>query len=113
MCATIDVVRQYMYQEFSQHFVWNKKDKRWTIRKQGFAIGRLYFANLSVGEIFYLWLLFTVVRGSQLFNHLKIVNNIAHSTFKDACLALGLLEDDEEWIQCLEEAAVMCSGFQL
>ncbi|CAG8714005.1 13024_t:CDS:2, partial [Acaulospora morrowiae] len=112
-CATIDVARQYTYQEFPQHFVWNKKDKRWTIRKRGFAIGRLYFANPSAREIFYLRLLLTVVRGPQSFNHLKTVNNIAHPTFKDACLALGLLEDDEEWIQYLEEAAVMCSGFQL
>ncbi|CAG8532528.1 1533_t:CDS:2 [Acaulospora morrowiae] len=88
-------------------------DAAHTIRKQGLAIGRLYFANPSAGEIFYLQLLLTVVRGSQSFNYLKMVNNIAHPTFKDACLALGLLEDDKEWIQCLEKAAGMCSDFQL
>ncbi|CAG8484696.1 5830_t:CDS:2 [Acaulospora morrowiae] len=67
----------------------------------------------KIGEIFYLRLLLIVIRGPQSFNHLKTVNNITHPTFKDACLALGLLEDDEEWIQCLEEAAVIYSGFQL
>ncbi|KAF5933474.1 hypothetical protein HYC85_029645 [Camellia sinensis] len=30
-----------------------------------------------------------------------------------ACVARGLLEDDEEWIQCLKEAAVMKTGYQL
>ncbi|KAG5521520.1 hypothetical protein RHGRI_033922 [Rhododendron griersonianum] len=30
-----------------------------------------------------------------------------------ACAARGLLEDDEEWVQCLEEAAVIKTGYQL
>jgi hypothetical protein len=38
---------------------------------------------------------------------------VVHPTFQAACLALGLLEDDNEWVQCLEEAAVMQTGFQL
>ena len=36
-----------------------------------------------------------------------------HDTFKSACVARGLLEDDEEWIQCLKEVAVMKTGYQL
>ena len=34
-------------------------------------------------------------------------------TFHQACLARGLLEDDNEWRQCLQEAAHMASGHQL
>ncbi|CAG8674051.1 17018_t:CDS:1 [Cetraspora pellucida] len=33
--------------------------------------------------------------------------------FKDACLALGLLENDREWTQCLEEAAALYTESQL
>jgi hypothetical protein len=36
-----------------------------------------------------------------------------HPTFKTACFALKLLEDDKKWIQCLEEAGEMQTGQQL
>ena len=36
-----------------------------------------------------------------------------HPTFREACLARGLLENDNEWKLCLEEAAVMQTGHQL
>ncbi|CAG8784945.1 1030_t:CDS:2, partial [Cetraspora pellucida] len=64
-CATIQTASQYTYQEFPQHFVWNKNSKKWTIRKKGFAIGRIYFADPSAGERFYLRLLLINVRGPQ------------------------------------------------
>lgn len=112
-CKTFEFARCYTYQEFPQHFVWNKSTKKWTPRKQGFAIGRLYFADPSAGERFYLRLLLTVVRGPQSFDHLKTVGDVVHPTFKSACLALGLLEDDGEWTQCLEEAVIMHTGSQL
>lgn len=31
-------------------------------------------------------------------------------TFHEACIAKGLLEDDGEWRQCLEEASTMQTG---
>ncbi|CAG8485077.1 9556_t:CDS:2 [Scutellospora calospora] len=112
-CTTLEIAHQYTYQEFLQYFVWNKNNKKWTLRKNKFAISRLYFADLSAGERYYLWLLLTIVRSPQSFEHLKTVNSVLHSTFKDACIALGLLEDDSKWIYCLDEAVVMRSGSQL
>jgi hypothetical protein len=32
-----------------------------------------------------------------------------HDTFKDACIIMGLLEDDNEWHQALEEANIWAS----
>ena len=40
-------------------------------------------------------------------------NGIMHSTFREACLAIGLLQDDGEWRQCLLEALSMQTGVQL
>src|SRR5260363_19868 len=77
-CTNLEFAHQFIYQEFPQHFVWNKTSKVWTIRKLGFAIGRLYFADPSAGECYYLRLLLTVVRSPQSFDHLKTVNNIQH-----------------------------------
>ncbi|KAF7137520.1 hypothetical protein RHSIM_Rhsim07G0042100 [Rhododendron simsii] len=104
---------KYTYQEFPQHFTWNKTTKIWTPRVSGFAIGRMYFASPNCGERFYLHLLLTVVKGPTSFECLRTVENVVHNTFKSACVARGLLEDDDEWVQCLQEAAVMKTGYQL
>ena len=33
-----------------------------------------------------------------------------HSSFKNACVALGRLQDDREWIHCFEEAILFATG---
>src|SRR5260370_24892012 len=42
--------------------------------------------------------------------HLHTVDGVQHATCKDACVALGLLEDDGEWHQCLTEACQVQVG---
>ncbi|KAG5545929.1 hypothetical protein RHGRI_018181 [Rhododendron griersonianum] len=103
---------KYTYQEFPQYFVW-KSNQYWSPRVMGYAIGRMYFASPNCGELFYLRLLLTVVKGPDSYESLRTVNNVLYGSFKLACVARGLLEDDEEWIQCLQEASVMKTGYQL
>ena len=105
--------RNTTYQNFPRTWVYNNKNKSWKERQRGDAIGRMYFASPSSGERFYLRLLLTVVPGATSFAHLRTVNNVPYNTFKEACLALGLLEDDNEWIQCLREAGQMQTGYTL
>ncbi|THH03718.1 hypothetical protein EW146_g10359 [Bondarzewia mesenterica] len=105
--------REKTYQEFPQSFVWNKKTKKWKIRERGFALGRMYFVPPTAGERFYLRTLLTVVRGPQSFDDLLTFNGVLHATFREACLARGLLADDGEWEQCLREASFMQTGTQL
>jgi hypothetical protein len=57
--------------------------------------------------------LLTVVRGTRSFEELRSVDGIQYATYKEACLARGLLEDDQEWRLCLHEASAMKSGAQL
>ncbi|KAF7152638.1 hypothetical protein RHSIM_Rhsim01G0099700 [Rhododendron simsii] len=47
------------------------------------------------------------------FEDLRTFNYVLHDTFKSTCVARGVLEDDEEWVQCLQEAAIMKTGNQL
>jgi hypothetical protein len=42
--------------------------------------------------------------------HLQTVDNTKHDTFKDACIAMGLFANDNEWHQALEEAGLWASG---
>lgn len=104
--------RHYTYQEFPQHFVW-KDRKAWAPRKKGFAYGRMYFVPPIAGEKFYLRMLLTVAKGPTSFADLRMVEGNELPTFKDACLARGLLEDDDEWIRCLREGATFQTGHGL
>ncbi|PIA25570.1 hypothetical protein AQUCO_11100024v1 [Aquilegia coerulea] len=100
--------KAYTYQEFPEHFRWCKDNKKWTPRvTSAFSIGRMYFANPNSGERFYLRLLLTVVKGPSSFESLYSVDGIEHKTYREACIARGLLEDDNEWDKCLEEAVIM------
>jgi PIF1-like helicase len=102
------------YQNFPRTWVYNDKKKEWGPRMHGEpAVGRMYFASPSQGERFYLRTLLTVVMGATSFQHLRTVNGIVHNTFKQACVALGLLQNDQEWVQCLTEAAEMQLGSSL
>jgi hypothetical protein len=105
--------RNTTYQNFPQSWVYIKKTKKWKPREKGNAIGRMYFASPSSGERFYLRTLLTVVPGATSFAHLRTVNGIQYDTFKEACNALGLLENDHEWRLCLQEAGQMQTGYTL
>ncbi|XP_073225646.1 uncharacterized protein [Cicer arietinum] len=97
--------RQLTYVEFPTKYVWNKTSKKWTRRKNGRCAGRIYYVPPTSGENFYLRMLLNKVRRSRSFEDIKIVNGFVHLTCKDACYALGLLEDDKEFDDCIKEAA--------
>ncbi|CAG8478727.1 12190_t:CDS:2 [Racocetra persica] len=53
----------------------------------------------------YLRTLFTYVKGATSFDHLKTVNEYLCASFKEACIRLGLLQDETEWNAYLLEAS--------
>ena len=50
-----------------------------------------------MGERYYLRILLQIVRGAICYEDLSSVNGALHSTFKEACLARGLLDGTNEW----------------
>nr|GEV55738.1 ATP-dependent DNA helicase PIF1-like [Tanacetum cinerariifolium] len=52
-------------------------------------------------------------RGAQSFTDLKMVNKINYATFKAACFAYGLLNDDKEWTHAIAEASIWAMAQQL
>jgi hypothetical protein len=104
------VARSLTFDQFPQQWVWNRKLKRWTMRKKGFAIGRMYYAHPTLGERYYLRMLLNCVKGATSYKHLRTVDGTEHDTFKDACIAMGLLVDDNECHQAVEETSLWASG---
>jgi hypothetical protein len=51
-----------------------------------------------------------VVCGATSFEDLHTVDGRVCATFKEACQAKGLLENDQEWAQALEEASHWATG---
>ena len=107
--------RKYTYQEFPEHFTYHRNERKWALRKQGYALGRMYFIKPTAGEVFYLRLLLTVVKGPKNYEDLQRVPGYSDPfpTFHAACLARGLLQDDGEWRMCLLEASEMQTGTRL
>src|SRR6266404_2918511 len=73
----------------------------------------MYYAHPSSGEHFYLRLLLTSVKGATSFEDLRFFQGTQHTSFREACIVHGLLKDDNEWDQCLQEASHMQTGRQL
>ncbi len=107
------IARMYTYQELPEHFTWQSQRKCWSLRKQGYAIGRMYWVPPTAGERFYLRLLLTVVKGPKSFEDVRTFQSVTYPTFREACIARGLLENNDEWRQCLLEASAMRTGESL
>jgi hypothetical protein len=73
-------------------------------------IGRVYYAHPVSGEKYYLQMLLNVVCGATSFEDLRTVDGHVCATFKEACQARGLLENDQEWAHALEEASHWAMG---
>ncbi|RCV06619.1 hypothetical protein SETIT_1G177200v2 [Setaria italica] len=101
------------YCKFLTKWTWDQKNRKWNERKHGFKIGHLYYVNPAEGERLYLRMLPTVVKGAKNYKDIKTYNEVVYSTFKDACFARGLLNNDDEWYQTFKEAATWSSSFQL
>ncbi|XP_058793045.1 uncharacterized protein LOC131665274 [Phymastichus coffea] len=103
--------RQYFYHEIPKHFTYKKKKindemvSAWEDRKKNFnCIGRMYSVSPTQLELFHLRLLLLHVKGAKSYNDLKTVDNVLHPSFTAACLALGIIEDDDEWNKAMREA---------
>ncbi|GFR09717.1 ATP-dependent DNA helicase [Trichonephila clavata] len=70
------------------------------------TLGRVFTVNPRQTECFYLRLLLVNVTGPLSFQDIRKVNGQQYLTYKDACLALGLLEDDNQWDCMLTEAGL-------
>ncbi|XP_044005514.1 uncharacterized protein LOC122850427 [Aphidius gifuensis] len=111
------MARIYTYAEIPEHYVFKKgsgKNGIWKPRKQQFnVIGRMYSISPSQVELFHLRLLLLKVKGATSFENIRTIDGVMHDTYRSACLALGLIEDDEEWDRAMTEGEVWMMPKQL
>ena len=95
----------YFYFQIPEHFTW--QNGYWKARVKSMdVLGRMYWIDPSHSEEFHERLLLTRLKGeeAQSFISLRSVNGIDCGSYKKACLARGLIKDDTEWINCMEDA---------
>ncbi|KAH9076748.1 hypothetical protein Ae201684P_010682 [Aphanomyces euteiches] len=107
--------RECLYHDIPEHFVWNSDLRKWTSRKKGGKrmIGRMLTVSPRSGDCFYMRMLLCYRRGPTSHEDLRTVNGVVHPKFKSAALALGFLENDEEWLTCMREATETATPYEL
>ncbi|XP_012858302.1 PREDICTED: uncharacterized protein LOC105977534 [Erythranthe guttata] len=103
--STYTEAKGLTYAEFPAKFVWKQPLRAWTPRKKGFSVGRIHYVAPGSGELYYLRILLNIIRGPSSYIELRTINNVVYPTFRDACYAIGLLDDDKEYIDGIEEAS--------
>ena len=102
------------YQDFPEFYVYDETNRVYSRRKErSNTIGRIYFIQPNQGDIFYLRMLLTTVRGASSFNELKTFEHIRYDTFKESCAARGLLRDDGEWVTAMKEVCTCKMPYQI
>ena len=105
--------QKLLYHEIPQHYVWRQEDRKWVERQKGTCLGRVHHVSIAFGELFYLRVLINKVRGPKDWVDFKKFENVTYATYKEACQARGLLEDDKEYIDGLLEASLWGMGHYL
>lgn len=98
------------YTVFLSKFVYDKRYRLWRPRKRGRTIGRLIWVPPSTGELYYLRMMLTVVKGPTCYDDIKKVGGVVRDSFRDACFEMGFLNDDKEYVAAINEAKDWGSG---
>ncbi|CAK8571114.1 unnamed protein product [Lathyrus sativus] len=98
--------RLLTYGDFVSKFVYHKPSRSWKPRKKGYTIGRLIWVPQSTCELFYLRMMLTFKKGPLCYKDIKFVDGVQYNTFREACFAMGFLQDDREFIEEIKEAHV-------
>ncbi|XP_076927534.1 uncharacterized protein LOC143591112 [Bidens hawaiensis] len=107
------LARTLTYVEFPTKFVWKPVERVWDLSKRGFSIGRVHHFPPAFNETYYLRILLNKVKGPMCFEDIRTVDGEVCATYRDACYKRGLLDDDNEYIEAIEEASQTTSGYYL
>ncbi|SAL94718.1 hypothetical protein, partial, partial [Absidia glauca] len=107
LCSEDVSARQFKYIDIPSRYVWCAKNSRWNRRTNPpfqNVVTRIYSARISNIELYSLRLLLLSVQGPLSFDDLRVFEGELHSTFQGCALARGILQSDDEWDKCMDEA---------
>jgi hypothetical protein len=105
--------RSLTYTKFPSMFTYDSDSRTWHLRRRGGSIGRLTFIPPSNRELYYMRVLLNVQVGCTSFEDIRTVNGHIHDTYREACGALRLLDDDGEFIDVISEVSILGSGVSI
>ena len=115
--STNEAARSIKYQDFPKFCTFSDNSWHWRKLQKNDecprTIGRINAASPAQGERFFLRMMLTHTTGATCYKDLKQVDGIQYDTFKEACKALGLLDDDSEWDIALTEVSSHGSAKQV
>ena len=123
LCEHDRFARTLKYQDVAEYFTFG--NKKWQKRKRGApvpgfpgykkdnVVPRMYSIHPRVGECYYLRLLLCEVAGPTTFNSFKQYQGITYSTYREACIARGLLQEDRHLRTALQTAVEENSPMQI
>ncbi|KAG7599001.1 Nucleic acid-binding OB-fold [Arabidopsis suecica] len=99
------------YTQIPEYYTWDGKTRTFNMRKRpGKTIGRINYVPLIYEEGYYLRVLLNHQTGPESFEDIKTVNGVVYKSFKEACYALGLLDDDQEYIDTIKTTSFWATG---
>ena len=112
LCERDPTARDILYADVPKYYRWVKN--AWTPRKtKEQALGRVYPVSPREEELFCLRLLLFTKKGPTSFEALKTFEGVICPTFKEAARRYGLLEDDRQYDNALEEAKMSDTAFKI
>ena len=116
LCNHDPFAKTLKYHQVPEYYTWQSNRKCWQRRKRGTAvedqegvvkcsaIGRIHTINPKLTECYFVRLLLTDVVGPTSFINLRTVAGTEMS-YREACIARGLLRDDNHLHDAIEEAS--------
>ena len=105
--------KELIYSEVVHDFIFEKGV--WRMRKKNSPkplLGRLYNVSPRDVERYHLRILLRHIKGPTSFEYLRTVNNEVLPSFKEACISLGLVENDNQYYLTLMETVLYASPLQ-
>ena len=102
--------RELYYADFPSKFRWHSKHRQWRLRKKRVVYGRMAFIPPTAGEKYYARLILSVAKNLRSFEDMRTVDGVLYPTFREACQARGLLENDDDLRSMLSEAIHLRTG---